>query len=60
LLYADPGEPEYKLLNKREFDKVEICEGSLKWRNIIINVLGQDLFFELDADTLYDCGELEK
>ena len=36
LLYADPGEPEYKLLNEKEFEKVEIDNGTLSWKNIIM------------------------
>lgn len=60
LLYADPGEPEYKLLNETEFKKVSLKSGTLVWSNIKINVLGYKISFELDSDTLKKWSKHEK
>jgi len=55
---VEPSEPEYILLEPKEFKKVKLENNTLSWGNVIMHMTGEDgnvvdTAFEVGADVLY-------
>lgn len=58
-------DPEYKLLNPKEFAKVQVLGHTLCWENVYQVMTGFDgkkmkVSFDVGADTLYDLSEVDE
>jgi len=59
------SDPEYKLMNPAEFEKVKIVNHTLSWDNADLFITGFDgkkkkVPYEVGADTLYDLSEVDE
>jgi DNA-binding XRE family transcriptional regulator len=59
------GDPEYKLLQPKEFAKVKIQGHTLSWNNVDLYITGLDgkkkkVAFEVGADTLFELSEMDE
>jgi DNA-binding XRE family transcriptional regulator len=55
---VEPSEPEYMLLDPKEFKKVKLSNNTLAWDNVIMYMTGEDgnlmgTAFDVGADVLY-------
>lgn len=62
---VDPSEPEYILLEAKEFSKVKIENNTLSWDNVAVYITGEDgekiaTSFDVGADVLYGLSVPDK
>ena len=55
---VEPSDPEYLLLDPKEFKKVKLCNNTLSWDNVVLYMTGEDgslksTAFDIGADVLY-------
>lgn len=59
------SDPEYKLMNPAEFEKVKIANHTLSWDNVDLFITGFDgkkkkVPYEVGADTLFELSEVDE
>jgi len=58
------GDPEYPLLDKSEFKKVQLSNGTLSWNNVTVSLIDEDYKeqsypYEIDPIVLYQNSQLD-
>lgn len=62
---VEPSDPEYILLNPKEFKKVKLANNTLAWDNVVLYMTGEDgklepTAFDVGADVLYSLSVLDQ
>lgn len=62
---VEPSDPEYILLDPKEFKKVKLSNNTLAWDNVVLYMTGEDgslepTAFDVGADVLYSLSVLDQ